>query len=283
MTKKWIAINLILLAGVSLLGWRLYVAAKTFKEQNNPAHIVRNQPRQKSASEAELPPLQAPRKYSDAEFAIIPGQDLFVESRKKEEKIDAVPPPPETRTLDIKPILIGVLIAGSQKVATIQDPAPGAAGMSPGGRRTVTMRPGDNYRGFVLEFGSSREVIPLFDSSKPPQSGKTPILATQVVRFGPGGPAGGVNVGGLPVVNTAAAPGGRAAGMPVQAPTPNTRPPAGQARGAVIMQGGGPIGGMVGQSGAGFTQGVDARGRQMINTPFGVFQVPAQQAQPVKK
>lgn len=303
MTKKWIAINLMLLAGAILLGWQLYVAAKTFNEQNSLANIAKAQPKKKTTPDAGLPPLQPPRKFSDAEFSIIPAQDLFTESRKREEKAEA-PPPPETRTLDVKPILIGVLITSSQRLATVLDPAPGGApGNVPGQRRTLTMRTGDNYRGFtvtdidsggmVLEYGASREVIPLFDSSKPPQSGKTPILATRIVSFGPGGGTTGVGATSPTVLVGVQPSAARPASTSTPASGSSLRPgqtgAGGQARGAGGgLQGVVPVGGVqqANQQGPQWNQSVDSQGRTIINSPFGRFEVPiqpTQTTQPVKK
>jgi hypothetical protein len=297
MTKKWIAINLILLLGAGLLGWQLYASIKLFNQENSPANLARTQPaRKKSTPDGGLPALQAPPKYADAEFAIIPAQDLFAESRKLAEDKPDVAPALESKTLEIKPVLLGVMVTGSQRIALISDP--GAAG-APGGRRNQSLMLGDNYRGFVvtditennmvLEYGVSREVIPLYDTSKRAQSGKTPILATRVVNFG----AAGAGAAGQPgMVVTAAGisrppspPGANAGARGNQAANAN------QSR-AVVP---------VGQQGAGagqsqsqpqmpvqipapsgvWNQTVDPQGRIIVNSPFGAFPLPS--APPVKK
>lgn len=288
MTKKWIAINLMLLIGAGLLGWQLYVAVKTFNAQNNIS-IAKTQTRKKVPAEGGLPASQPARKLSDADFTIIPTQDLFSESRKRETKSD-VPPPPEIRQLDVKPILVGVLITSTQKLATILDTSPGAAPSNvPGQRRTQTMRIGDSFRSFtvtdinpegmVLEYGASREVIPLFDSAKPPQSGKTPIIATRIVSFAPGAaPATGAPVQGL-----AQAAVGRGAGGGL-APVTTGSPRGGQAASGGQVRNAGPLGigpaTSIAQPGA--TRNAAPQG-QMMNTPFGLMPAPVQVTQPVKK
>jgi hypothetical protein len=296
MTKKWIAINLMLLLAAGLLAWRLNVAVKAFNEENSLDALARNQAKKKGAAEAGLPALQPVRKVAEADFVAIADQDLFAEARHRPEE-PVAPPPLENRALDIKPILVGVLISGSQRLAYINDPAGAAA---QGSRKSQTLRLGDNYRGFVvtditesnmvLEYGASREVIPLYDTAKPPQSGKTPILTTRVVNFGAGSSGGSPVVAATPVSSAAAATGRLGAASPpaagnaqrVVAPAVN----ANQIRG---FTGTGPQGQPTGGQAAGATpqganwnQGVNPQGQTVINSPFGQFTVPAPAA-PVKK
>jgi hypothetical protein len=292
MTKKWIAINLMLLLTAGLLGWQLNVATKAFNEGNRLDALARNQAKKKGAAEAGLPALQPAKKFSESDFAVIPEQDLFAEARKREEKtID--PPPVENRALEIKPILVGVIISGSQRLALINDPASATA---QGTRKAQTMRLGDNYRGFVvtditesgmvLEYGASREVIPLYDTAKPPQSGKTPILATRVVNFGAGS-AGGATVVTPNRVSTAAAAPGRlgSAVPPATGNAQRTVLPAANVNAARGFTGTGPqgqAGGGQAPQGTNWNQGVNSQGQTVINSPFGQFTVPATPP-PVKK
>lgn len=204
MTKKWIAINLMLLLAAGLLGWQLKVAIKSFKVENNIAKI---QPaRKKTGPENVRPPAQPPQKYNEAQSSSIYDQNLFAQSRKLNDQTDANPQP-ETKTLQNPPILVGAMIAGSKKTALIIDTS-----SQSGIHRTQTMRVGDMYQGFtvtditerniVLEYGASREIIPLSDTSKPAQIGKTPILATRVVSFGvQSGRGQGANAGGMAAFN----------------------------------------------------------------------------------
>lgn len=289
MTKKWIAINLILLVVAGLLGRQLYVSALRYKQDNTLANITRIQSGKKGAVEAALPQPQPVKKFSDAEYAAIPAGNLFTELRKPEE-IAQAPAPEPPRRLDNPPLLVGILVSGSQRQALIIDTtAPNVTGS----RRTQTMRIGDNYRGFtvtditsngmVLESGPSREIVPLFAAGKSPQPGKTPIVATRVVNFGPGQTGAGaqptVLAGGgrtTPIQSTPSAPGTRTN----QAVTPaqqrgNPLPP--QQQGQVFQPG------MQTYP----NQFIDAQGRQVLQTPFGILPVQQQPAPttqtPVKK
>lgn len=298
MTKKWTAINLMLLLGAGLLAWQLYVSVKLFRTGNRISNLVRIQPaKKKGAADSGLAQLQPAKKYADAEFAIIPAQDLFAEARKLEEKTVDTPPPPEARVLDIKPILVGVIVSGSQRLAMINDPAPAN---TPNARRTQNIRLGDNYRGFVvtditdngmvLEYGTSREVIPLYDTAKPTQGGKTPIIASRVVNFGGGAATGAPGQTGMVVTSAST---GRPGAIP------------GSGGGARVVQPGGganqqratvPIGQQSQQVPAAmqapaptgvWNQTVDSQGRIIVNSPFGAFPLPnqpvQQPAQPIKK
>ncbi len=161
----------------------------------------------------------------------------------------------------MKPTLVGVTLAGGQRLASIIDPA------SPGGRRSQTKRLGDTYQGYtitditssemVLELGHRREVIPLRDGSRPSgQGGKTPVLATRVVPFGGGG--------GAPV--TVSAPV-----VVTQNPVP-TRPsgpaasPAPRRIGLQVRQGPAQT---AQPTGPGWNDRVDEQGRRVVRTPFG--------------
>jgi hypothetical protein len=177
----------------------------------------------------------------------------------------------------------------------INDPAGATA---QGSRKAQTVRLGDNYRGFVvtditesgmvLEYGASREVIPLYDTAKPPQSGKTPILATRVVNFGAGPVGGGTLVTPSSVSTAAASPGRLGSAAPPAtgtqrsvAPPANAVPARGfTGTGPQGQAGGGPA--ITGASqGTNWNQGVNSQGQTVINSPFGQFTVPA--STPVKK
>jgi hypothetical protein len=287
MAKKWIAINLVLLLGAGLLGWRLVGSVKSFEVANDVTKIVPD--KQKAALEGGLPPLQQPKNRSEAEFAVISAQNLFAESRKLEDPLE-VSTPLEAPPLDLKPILRGVIIAGSDRKAMIIDPS-GGGGNAP---KTQTMNLGDSYRGFivtditedqmVLELGTRREIIPLYDASKRPvQGGRTPIIATRIVNFGPplaqqgspGSALAAVTAGATPASRqTAQQAGGGSVVRPAQ-PLGSSQPAGGR---------GGPGRGQQAPSpaqmspGQGWNQTVDAQGRIFINSPFG--QIPVQTQTP---
>jgi hypothetical protein len=207
MTKKWIAINLLLLAIAALLGWRLQLSIFRFKAENNLAKIQPAADLKKTMLQEKLVFKPTPvRNYNPAEFAVIPEKNLFTDSRSKEEKVENLAPP-EPPPLAQKPILVGISITDKERTASIIDPA---AQPSPNerGRRGQVKKIGDVYQGYtiteilpdriVLESGTRKEVIPLREGSKRAQGGKTPILSTRVVPVGAGGASGGmmINVAG---------------------------------------------------------------------------------------
>jgi hypothetical protein len=297
MTKKWIAVNLGLLAIAGLISWRLYVLVAGFRAGNDPAKIqpVRDLKPQAKLP-AGLPPPKQLRRYNPAEFQNIPNQNLFAESRSNQPPEEPAPAVvqvvPELRA---KPILVGITVAGDLRLASIIEPAvPGLPQNE--SRRSQTKRVGDVYQGYtivditedqmILENGPRREVIPLFDSSKArPQGGKTPIVATRVVNFGGGGgtAAAGQRGPGVVAMGGSAQPqGAQASG---QAPTvnqifgaPQTAPPgaqpgagrtAGQAQQGRQTPGNAPQATAPAQPPPAWNERIDEQGRRVIRTPFG--------------
>lgn len=197
MTKKWIAINLLLLLITGLLGWQLHISIDRFGVENDLAKIQPVRDMKQRVAEGVLPPLPPPKRYAAAEFAVVPEMNVFSEFRAREEK-PVVAAVPETPPLAQKPVLVGVSLTGNQQLASILDPVSPPQGP---GRRAQLKRIGDMYQGYVitditmdhivLESGTRREIIPLHEGSKRPQGGKTPILSTRVVSFGGGGTSGG--------------------------------------------------------------------------------------------
>ncbi len=210
MSKNLIAANVLLLVVAGLLGWRLHGSIKRFDVENDISKIQPVRDVKSMTVEQGLAPVKPPRQYNAGEFDVIAAQNLFSETRAREEKVDpAAAVAPETPPLDVKPVLVGITIAGSQRNALIIDPSSAAAG-----RKTQRRKLGDSYRGYtitdigdnkmILQNGNRREVIPLFDGSKHPTGGgKTAILATRVVSFGAGGSSGG----GVGVVAAGTPPG----------------------------------------------------------------------------
>ncbi len=270
MTKKWIAVNLVLLVTACLLGWQLKVSVDRFNREND---LARLQPvkdmKQKLTLEGGVPPMKAPRQYSAAEFAVIPEKNVFSPNRAREEK-EVVAAVPEVPQLQQKPILVGVALAGDQRMASIIDPT---VPVGPG-RKTQTKRVGDVYQGYVitditesqmvLESGTRREVIPLHDGSKrTAQAGKTPILATRIVNFGAG------SAGGPTAVAVSSRPGGQGAMASsiggAQRPGATTASQQAAAKpAATVTPAQTPQGGLVNPS-----EFTDAQGRRVIRTPFG--------------
>ncbi len=272
MTRNWIAVNLVLLLIAAFLGWQLRISVYRFEAENDLARLQPVQdPKQKITQEGGLPPLSPPRRYNAGEFANIPGQNLFSETRTKEEKVEA-PVVVEIPALQVKPVLVGVTISSSQRLASIIDPA--LAGAT---RKTQTKRVGDTYQGYtitditqnqmVLESGTRREIIPLFDAAKHPvQAGKTPIQATRIVAFG-GGPsaAGGVAAPVSAVVSrSASSPSPKIGGSMTPSPAGAQ---SGIARTAAQQQSGRQEPGNVQQPTIG--ERTNEQGQRVIRTPFG--------------
>ncbi len=231
MTKKWISITLLLCVLTGLLGWRLYVSVKRFNAENDLSRIqpVRDI-KQKTIQERSLPQLIPAASRNLSEFAAIPENNVFSETRTKEGLADGTSPtdpPPLTQ----KPILVATSIVDNQKRASIIDPTSPSQGRN---MRSETKRIGDMYKGYtitditatqiVLESGTRKEIISLHEGSKKQQSGKTPIVATRVVSIG-----GGSVSGGMPVVVVGSTPApGRAAAAPAAPPAPAASPASGQ-------------------------------------------------------
>src|SRR5213594_4252563 len=191
MGKRWIAINLALVILAGLLGWRLSVSVGRFKDENNVAKL---QPardiKQQIQLENGLAPHRPRRNPNTDEFGIVPAQNLFAESRSMQKEVEqpAVDVAPK---LTIRPVLVGVTISSDRRLASIIEPTPQTQGGQGPGHRAQTKRVGDVIQGYtvvdisesqmVLAYGSQREIIPLYDSTKPKgQGGKTPIVATRV-------------------------------------------------------------------------------------------------------
>ncbi len=268
MTRNWIAANLVLLAVAGLLGWQLNSSIKRFNADSDLSKLqpVKDLKQSITQDSGGLPAFAPPKKYRAADFATIPQQNLFSETRAKEEKVET-PVVQEVPALQVKPILVGVTIKGEQRLASIVDPS-----SSGGARKSRTKRIGDSYQGYtvtditenqmVLESGHRKEVIPLFDSSKHNAKGgggKTPILPTRIVSFGAG--AGGAAGGGSPVSTPSpvrpVAQASAAAGGPRPATPPAKTTPVAAPQPATPAQ----------ATPAGET--TNPQGQRVIRTPFG--------------
>jgi hypothetical protein len=282
MTKKWIAITVLLLAVTAMLGWQLNRSVADFKAQNDlrgirPVKDIR----QTIVQDKTMPRPAPPKIYAPNEFNVIAENNAFSDSRSREEKADVAvsnEPPPLTQ----KPILVGVTIIDSSRRASIIDPTTPSQGRT---RRAQLKRIGDIYHGYtiseiapdyiVLESGTRREIIRVHEGSKKPQAGKTPILSTRVVNFGSGGAAGGT----VPVTVASASPGS----VSGRTSTPASANPSGAGAAPGVSGTTGPRAVQTGiqqaptppapttpQTGS-QTPAVetDAQGRRVIRTPFG--------------
>ena len=238
MTKKWIAINLLLLLIAGLLVRQLRDSILQYKAENDLAKIQpARDPKQKIVQDKILPPLSADKTYNPAEFAVIPEKSVFSDTRSIEDTTNPQAGP-ETPPLAQKPILVGVSISESQKLASVIDPPSAAQNQS---RRAQTKRIGDVYQGYtiteitmehmVLDSGTRKEIIPLRDGSKRAQGGKTAILSTRVVAIG-GGSVSGPS-GTTPAATVAGSTStARTTPVPTATPAPAAAVPPGGARAA---------------------------------------------------
>jgi hypothetical protein len=303
MKKKWIAINLLLLSITGLLGWQLHKSILRFSQENNLSKIrPAKDPKQKITKGTAPPGLASAKIVSPAEFSNISERNVFSETRSKDEQVN-IPVVAEIPPLTQKPILVGITIAGNQKMAIIIDPVSSPqALMQTQGRRAQTKRIGDVYLGYtitditaehlVLESGTRREVIPLHEGSKRPQGGKTAILSTRVVSFGGSGGSGA----GTPVVISGSGVMATRGSGPTPITTPVPTPAAGGSRGrtgtvqaaAPGAQTAQPIQQLLQQIQQGIQQGMQQiqqpnrgnapanRGNNTIRTPFGDMARPNQ-------
>lgn len=292
MPRIWIAVSGVLALASGLLGWQLYRSIAHFNAEND---LSRFQPakdlRQTISPDAGLAPLRPRRHYEPAEFAVIAAQNPFSESRTNQLETEA-PVAQEAPRLQVRPILVGVTLAGNRRWASIIDPSSGQAPAA-GGRRAQTKRVGDVYQGYtivditenqmVLASGDQREVIPLFDSTKQrTPGGKTAIVATRVVDFAASGASGAaarvmtVQAGPAGIVNPA--PSGLPSAPSVvttDRPGPS-QPAAAGAQQAIparsaIQAGRSQVQAASPQTQPGSTwnERVDDQGRRIIRTPFG--------------
>jgi hypothetical protein len=276
MSKKWIAITLLLFVIACLLGRQVRISVLRFYAENDLARIqpVQNV-KQKNVQENPPSPLASLKKFNPSEFGVIPNTNVFAEYRSKEEKVE-ITAPPEPPALTQKPILVGVTIADGMKKASIIDPTSRSQEKL---RRAKIKRIGDVYQGYTisdialdhitLESGRRKEVIPLHEGSKRAQAGKTPILSTRVVGFG-GKSSGGTQVStvsGSPVRTPVVAVGSSKAEAP-SAGNPET--PSQERTAATNAQ---PAATQPAQTQRS-SPTTDAQGRQGIRTPFGTVYRP---------
>ncbi|HEV8582201.1 MAG TPA: hypothetical protein VGX68_24285 [Thermoanaerobaculia bacterium] len=280
MSKKWVLVNVALLGLAGLLAWQLEVAVNRFKAANDLGKLPPPAPRPRTASDAAPPPpLQAPSRYNAGDFGVVPAQNLFSDLRGKPEE-EPKPAATEAPALAVKPILVGVTISPTQRLASIIDPSTPGQGAA---RRTQTRRLGDVYQGYtivdiaenqmVLANGSRTEIIPLFDSTKQAaKGGRTPTQAARVVAFGAAASAAGGQASvatNRPQAAGAQPPPGAATavGQPASVnPQPSVRTvvtPAQAQQQARQVPGNAP------QPQLAPNERIDEQGRRIIRTPFG--------------
>jgi len=244
MAKKWIALNILLLAAAVGLAREFYQRYEQLKAENDPAKIGRisaeNPEAAKAAPGVSADVLAETPNQADDDYFIISEKTLFSDLRGGEDVTLAVAPKP-TPLPNPKPTLVGTIMIDGQYTASVINPTVQQRGVP---NAPETWRVGDSFRGFkvtaieaeqmVLENGDIREFIPLNRTARRAQAARPTVAssATRVVSIGPGGKASGaINV----VTATASAGSGRAATRPGQPPPGQQvqgpgQPPQGQVR-----------------------------------------------------
>jgi len=221
------AISVLLLMVAGLLGWWLHTSIRDFNANNDPEKLQPSRDMmQKLAQAKALPQLPPEKNYITEEFAVIPENNVFSESRSSEEETTEDAAQPEAQPLSRKPILVGINITDNQKTALLVDPKSSSQDRK---RRAEIKRIGDVFLGhtitdiapdhIVLESGSRKETIPLHEGSKQTRGGKTPILSTRVVSLSGGGISGGTPIASSARIASAARTAAAPKSIPVAATT----------------------------------------------------------------
>ncbi len=177
MGRKFVAINLLILAGVVLLSRYLTSEWKSFEAENNVQRVL-DKAKKNTGSVQELPPLPhpvAPQPYPD--FTVIPEKDLFMADRRPPSP--EAPRPVEEAPKFVKPPALNGVLNGNGKtqvMVTIFE-TPNAKGQS------RTMSVGDVINGWsiaeiketslTLRWKDQEKVIDMFDSA-PQQASAAP-------------------------------------------------------------------------------------------------------------
>jgi len=227
MAKKWIALNILLLAVVAGLAMELHQQYEQFKTKSDPVKTdpipVENQAAAKIPSGTPADTFMETPIQTDADYFIISEKTLFSETRGRED-IQSPAAPTAVPPLNPRPVLVGTSMISGQYTASIMDPA--AAVVRGGQIISETKRVGDIHRGYtitsidadqmVFENGGQRVVVPLNRTARRVQNVRPPAAASasRVVSIGPGGGAGGA-------VALASAAAGRAAQTAAQTAAQN--------------------------------------------------------------
>lgn len=219
MTKKWIGINLLLLFFAVATGWHFYDSVQQFKADHDLSKIRSdNSLSQMTAQDTVLPPPYESGLYNPSNFNIISEKNVFSASRTTEDSTEETP----TGTMPVsqKPTLVGVIITGNQRVASIIEPQ--GRGQS---TQAQLKRIGDVYEGYtiteiesdhiVLDNGRQKEIIYLNDSATQNRQTGAAKASTRVVHIGDG--ASGADI---PVTIVSGKAGSTVPSRPRTAPQP---------------------------------------------------------------
>jgi hypothetical protein len=210
MTKKWIAINIALLAIAGLLGRYVLSSIREFKEKNNVATVMPAPEGKEVKVQDRIPPLPEQTIIYPDDYYEVWDKMVFSESRSSNsENPKEQAPTPEVPPLAQKPILVGTVISESRPpIAFIVDPTsppggipgmsgrpgmPGMPGMPPGVVVTDRNR-GSSNRGSSARGGSTRGGAPtnsgaptitrVSPSPGTPNAAQNMIRQAQIKRIG---------------------------------------------------------------------------------------------------
>lgn len=175
-------------------GYQLYDSMQQFEAGNAIENI--KPPAESGAGNEILPPPPQEKRYSPMDFAVIPDKNVFSESRTKGESVDE-PSAGVTIPDSQKPTLVGVIVSGKQKVATLLEPAArGQAG------DTILKKLGETYQNYtiteieadhiVLDGGDRKIRVELNDISLPAPTRRTVNVSTRVIPIGGGTASAGM-------------------------------------------------------------------------------------------
>lgn len=219
MAKKWIALNILLLAAAFWLARELNQRYERYKAESSLVRIEAGTAENQAGAKAGATDVSADvfaeaPVHRDSDYYVISERTLFSDARGAEDTtlstvLQVIPP------LNPRPILVGTVMLDGEYVASVIDPTTQQA--RNGQVAPETRRIGDVYRGYqitsieaeqmVLENGGRREVIPLNRSARRTVAAAKPAStaggATRVVPIGPGGSRSGL----INVVTVTAAAG----------------------------------------------------------------------------
>jgi hypothetical protein len=187
MKKKWIGINLLLLVGVVMAAWKLDETVHQYRAQNDLSTI---KPAKAHEVESILPAPLVFKTSNPMTFSEIVNKNVFSESRTKGET-PAADSPNGTMPATQKPTLVGVVITGTQRVASLLAPT---SGRNRNRADIQLKRVNESYEGYtvtdiepdhiVLDNGSQTQVLYLNDTSQPAQRRQTAVVSTRVIPIG---------------------------------------------------------------------------------------------------
>ena len=179
---------MLLLAIAAFAGYQLYDSVQQFEAVNAIENI--RPPAQTGAGNEIIPPPQQEKRYSPMDFAVIPDKNVFSETRTREDSTEETAAGgtlPDSQ----KPTLVGVIVSGKQKVATLLEP--GSRGQV---GETILKKLGETYQNYriteieadhiILDGGDRKIRVELNDISQPAPTRRTVNVATRVIPIGGG-------------------------------------------------------------------------------------------------